>query len=130
MNRAKILAPSPDIRKIPVTEHNLWFLEKGIPLFEILDFFPPSAIGHPRYGKQNLPGKKGVLLTIETDQGWSFTTDIATDSKTFRNSSLTRGSGRWVKEAQLKPGDYIVLQRLGEYRYRLSHQKGGFWDGT
>ncbi|MFN3821670.1 MAG: hypothetical protein ACK4OO_04995 [bacterium] len=122
MPKPNFLSPSPNIRKLPVTERNLWFLERSIPLYDILDFFPPDALGPPNFGKKLASNRRGTPLTIETDLGWSFTTDIASDQKIFRNSSRQRGTGRWVKEAQLKPGDYIVIEKLSPYHYRLSKE--------
>lgn len=122
MAKLNVLSPAPHIRKLPVTERNLWFLERAIPLFDILDFFPPDTLGPPNLGKKLSTARRGTSLTIETDLGWSFTTDIASDQKIFRNSSRQRGTGRWVREAQLKPGDFIVIEKLSPYHYRLSKE--------
>ena len=112
------------LRTIPVTKRNLWFLERSIPLFGMLDFFPKDVIGPPAF-KQSAAGSRSTKsLTIETDQGWSFKTDIASDRQIFRNCARSRGSGKWVKQAGLKPGDHIVLERLDNYTYRLSRQSG------
>lgn len=108
-----------DIRTITVTEKNVWFLERSIPLFEFLDFFPEDSIGPPTFGKDKKWDRPVKKLTIDTDQGWSFKTDIPTDQKIFRNSARSRGSGKWVKQADLSPGDKIVIERLGEYEYKL-----------
>jgi len=114
----------PKFRRIPVTERNLWFLERQIPLFGLLDFFPAEVIGPPSTGRP-LPGSPPVRkLTIETDQGWTFTTDIVADQKTFRNSSRPRGTGKWVVQANLKPGDAILIERLDDYKYRISKERG------
>jgi hypothetical protein len=110
-------------RTIPVTERNLWFLERSIPLFGLLDFFPTDSIGAPVAGR-SFPGESQVKkLTMETDQGWSFTTDITSDSKIFRNSSRNRGTGKWVVQAELKAGDKIVIEKLEDYRYRLMRER-------
>jgi len=103
-------------RAIRVTERNLWFLERSLPLFGMIDFFPTDCVAKPSAVD---PVKK---LTIETDQGWSFSSDIAWDSKIFRNSSRNRGTGRWVTNAELKPGDQIIIEKISEYTYRLMKQ--------
>lgn len=109
-------------RKIVVTARNIWFLERSLPLFGLLDFFPSDAVGRPAFKCASGEGKSARKLTIETDRGWSFTTDITSDSKIFRNSSRSRGTGKWVLEAGLKPGDKIVIENLGDYHYRLSKE--------
>jgi len=107
----------PNRRAIVVTERNLWFLERSLPLFGMLDFFPPDCVVKPTL---TAPVRK---LTIETDQGWSFSSDIAGDSKIFRNSSRNRGTGKWVVNAELKPGDRIIIEKIGEYSYKLMKEK-------
>jgi hypothetical protein len=109
-------------RVIPVTERNIWFLERSIPLFGILSFFPGDSVGPPVGGGNPANGSRTRKLTIDTDQGWSFTTDIVSDAKIFRNSSRNRGSGKWVLEAGLQPGDRIVIEKLEEYRYLLKKE--------
>ncbi len=109
-------------REIPVTERNLWFLERSIPLFGLLDFFPHDSVGPPVGGQPSGFVSQVRRLVIETDQGWSFQTDITSDSRVFRSSSKSRGTGRWVLGANLKPGDKIVIERLGDYQYRLSKE--------
>lgn len=112
------------MRKIAVSARNIWFLERSIPLLGMLDFFPPDAVGPPAYGRggNRVPAK--CKLTIETDRGWSFSSDITADSKVLRNSSRNRGSGKWVVEAGLKAGDFIVIEKLDDYRYRLTKESG------
>jgi len=110
-------------REIEVTEKNIWFLEKSIPLFGILDFFPEDSIGPPAKAKDPNWDKPVNKLEIETDQGWSLVTDISTDQKVFRNRSSRSGTGRWVKAANLQAGDLIVIERLASHKYRLSKGK-------
>lgn len=82
----------------------------------MLDFFPSDVVvqAGPSTGSANRK------LTVETDQGWSFETQILAGSFILRNHSVSKGTGRWVKEASLEPGDKIVIERLSEYEYRLS----------
>jgi len=103
-----------DSRSILVTEKNLWFLERSIPLFGMLEFFPPDCIG-----SGTSTDRQARKLTIETDQGWSFSTEIAADSKTFRNSSRNRGTGKWVLKSALQAGDRIVIQKIDSHTYKL-----------
>ncbi|MCS7212334.1 MAG: hypothetical protein NZ844_11995 [Chloroherpetonaceae bacterium] len=102
------------MRRIPVrTQEELWFFEKQINLFDILEFFPFDAIGK----KDGTPGK---TLIIETDLGWSFETDIEHGKFCFRKKSKSMpGTGKWVVESGLKVGDIICLEKLGEYHYKL-----------
>ena len=111
-----------EYRVIPVTTRNLWFLERSLPLFGILDYFPSEVIGPPETNATSKIADSAVKLTVETDQGWSFQTDITADSKVFRNRSRNRGTGKWVIQAQLKPGDNIVIQKIDRYRFFLSKQ--------
>lgn len=102
-----------NIHHIPVkSDEDVWFLEKQINVFDFLDFFPRSSLA-----KEN---KKGELLHFETDLGWSFDTDIESKSFALRQKSKTRpGTGKWVRESDLKPGDKVNIEKLDDYRYRL-----------
>jgi hypothetical protein len=113
----------PECRSIDVTARNIWFLEKSIPLFGLLDFFPADSIGSPEFDRAQGVSSKARKLTIETDQEWSFTTDITSDSKVFRNKSRNRGTGKWVVGAQLQPGDRIIIEKLEDYRYLLKLER-------
>lgn len=95
------------------SDEEVWFFEKQINLFDILEFFPPDAIGT----KDGTPGK---MLRIKTDLGWSFETDIEYGKFCFRKKAKSMlGTGKWVLESGLKAGDYICLEKLGEYHYKL-----------
>lgn len=109
-----------EVKRIPVkSKEELWFLEKQINLFDILEFFPPDAIeseaGH------------GKPLLIETDRGWSFETDIEKGKFAFRKKSKSMpGTGKWVAESELRPGDLICIEKLGAYHYRLFKESPRF----
>lgn len=89
----------------------------------MLDFFPPDTIGAPEFDRcvdRVIPSRK---LTLETDTGWQLKTDITSDSKTFRNKSRNRGTGKWIAEVMPKPGDRIVLEKIEDYRYALKLER-------
>jgi len=102
------------------TPEDAWtFTQRNVPLWDILEFFPPDAIG-PR-GAADAPRPYAVKpLTIETDLGWSFETDIQYGSWVFRPRSPKQpGMMRWCRERALAPGDSIVFENLGERRFAL-----------
>lgn len=103
-----------EVRKIPVkSQDDIWFFEKQINLFDILDFFPLDAI-------QKKDGAAGKMLKIETDLGWSFETDIEYGKFCFHKKSKSmNGTGKWVVESGLKAGDFICIEKIGEYHYKL-----------
>lgn len=110
-------------REIEVTDKNIWFLKRSIPLFGMLDFFPEDSIGPPAKSKDKSFDKPVNKLRIETDQGWSIETDISSDQKVFRNRSQHNGTGKWVRETDLQAGDLIVIERIESHVYRLSKGK-------
>jgi hypothetical protein len=70
-------------------------------------------------------------LTIETDLGWSFESDIQFGSWMFRPRSPKQpGMMRWCRERGLESGDAIVFEKLGERAYRLSLEKGARSDAV
>ena len=95
------------------------FTQRNVPLWDILEFFPPDAIG-PR-GPADAPRPYEVKpITIETDLGWSFETDIQYGAWIFRpRSPKLMGMMRWCREHALEPGDTIVFEKLGERRFSL-----------
>ena len=102
------------------TPEDAWtFTERNVPLWDILEFFPPDAIG-PR-GPADPPRPYEVKpVTIETDLGWAFETDIQYGSWVFRpRSRKLVGMARWCREHALAPGDAIVFDKLGERRFAL-----------
>ncbi len=103
-----------DTRKLAVkSQDDVWFFEKQINLFDILDFFPPDAI-------EAKDGTHGKELLIETDLGWSFKTDIERGKFCFRKKAKSApGTGKWVVESGLAAGDSICIEKLSEYHYRL-----------
>ena len=73
------------VRRIEIrTPADLWtFTERNVPLWDLLDFFPPDSVG-PR-GPSDAPRPYPVRpITIETDLGFAFETDIQFGSWIFR----------------------------------------------
>ena len=119
--------PPPATARIPVRgPEDVWtFTRRNVPLWDILEFFPRDAIG-PRGPKDPPPPYEVKPITIETDLGWSFETDIQYGAWVFRPRSPKQpGMMRWCGERSLEPGDAIVFERLDERRFALRLQKGG-----
>jgi hypothetical protein len=115
-----------EIRKLPVRKEDLWtFTQRNVPLWDILEFFPSDAIG-PR-GPGDAPRPYEVKpVTIETDLGFSFETDIQYGTWVFRPRSPKQpGMMRWCRERGLAAGDVLVFEKLGERSYRLRLESGG-----
>ena len=109
-----------EVREIPVTEENVWFLHKQISVFDILDFFPEHSIGASSERDNGSLPYEVQYLTIDTDAGFSFTTDIPRDKMIFRQSAKTRnGTGKWAKERDLQVGDVVCIERIDTYHYSL-----------
>ena len=110
-----------EIARIPVrTTEDVWtFTQRNVPLWDVLEFFPPDAIG-PR-GPADPPRPYEVKpIVLDTDLGWSFETDIQYGTWVFRPRSPRReGMMRWCRERELAPGDTIVFERRGERRFAL-----------
>ena len=116
-----------ETRRIPVkSPEDLWtFTERNLPLWDVLDFFPSDAIG-PRGPKDEARPYEVKPVTIETDLGFSFESDIQYGSWIFRPRSPKQpGMMKWCKERGIEVGDTIAFEKTGERRYRLSLEKGG-----
>ena len=111
--------------RIPVrTSEDVWtFTERNVPLWDILEFFPPDSIG-PR-GPKDPPRPYEVKpITIETDLGFSFESDIQYGAWILRPRSPKQpGMMRWCKERGLEAGDTIVFESLGERRFAVRLEK-------
>jgi len=120
-------APVTDVRKIPIRgPEAVWTLtQRNLSLWDVLDFFPPDAVG-PR-GPSDAPRPYEVRpITIETDLGFSFETDIQYGTWMFRPRSPKQpGMMRWCRERGIEPGDAIVFEKTGERTFRLRLEKGG-----
>jgi hypothetical protein len=115
-----------DLARIPVrSAEDVWsFTQRNVPLWDILEFFPPDVIG-PR-GPSDAPRPYEVKpVTIETDLGWSFESDIQFGTWVFRpRSPKQNGLMRWCRERGLEPGDALVFERAAERRFTLRLEKG------
>ena len=113
--------------RIPVrTPEDVWtFTQRNVPLWDVLEFFPADCIG-PR-GPADAPRPYEVRpITLETDLGWAFETDIQYGSWIFRPRSPAKpGMMKWCRERGLEPGDTIVFEAAGERAFRLSLEKAG-----
>jgi hypothetical protein len=116
-----------ETRRIPVrSEADVWtFTQRGVSLWDVLDFFPPDAVGSR--GPADAPRPYEVRpITVETDRGFAFETDIQYGTWKFRpRSPREPGMMRWCREAGLEAGDAIAIERLEERRYRLRLEKKG-----
>jgi hypothetical protein len=113
-----------EIRKIPVREPDVWtFTERNVPLWDILEFFPKDAVG-PRGPKDPPPAYEVKFITIETDLGWSFETDIQYGTWIFRPRSPAKpGMMKWCRERGIEAGDELVFEKLEDRRYALRLEK-------
>ena len=111
--------------RIPVRgPEDVWtFTQRNVPLWDVLEFFPPDAIG-PR-GPADAPRPYEVRpVTIETDLGWSFATDIQYGTWVFRPRSPKQpGMMRWCRERGLEPGDTLVFSRGHDRTFTLRLDK-------
>lgn len=113
--------------RIPVrSPEDVWtFTQRNVPLWDVLEFFPADCVG-PR-GPADAPRPYDVQpVTIETDLGWSFETDIQYGSWIFRPRSPAKsGMMKWCRERGLEPGDTLVFEAGGERTFHLRLEKPG-----
>ena len=123
-SRADSVAVVTSVR-IPIrSKEELWtFTQRNLPLWDVLDFFPNDAIG--ARGPGDAPRPYLVKpITIETDLGFSFETDIQYGSWVFRpKSPRLPGMMKWCRERGLEIGDTIVFEKLEPRRYALRLEK-------
>ncbi|MCK6602740.1 MAG: hypothetical protein L6Q77_13070 [Bacteroidetes bacterium] len=100
-------------------EQHLWFLEKGIPVFDILEWFSPQSISD-KAGNSIKPGLPLHPVTFMTDLGWSFSAAIENGKFLISERSQSRpGTYQFLKAAGVKPGDQIQIEKLDEFTFRL-----------
>lgn len=116
----------PAVARIPIrSKEDLWtFTERNVSLWDVLDFFPPDSVG--ARGPSDAPRPYEVKpITIDTDLGWSFETDIQFGTWMFRpRSPKLPGMMKWCRERGLEVGDAIVFERTGARRFALRLEKG------
>jgi hypothetical protein len=104
---------SRDHAEIPVTKDNLWFLERYLNLFDVLDLFPMDAISPSET-------ERGNPIVLRTDLGFDIVSDIDRTKMQLRNRSKVHGWTRWTKEKAIVPGDRIIIRRINEREYSLT----------
>ena len=116
-----------EVRRIPVrSKEDVWtFTERNVSLWDILEFFPPDSVGPRGLGDPPRPYEVKPV-TIETDLGFSFETDIQYGTWMFRPRSPRQpGMMRWCRERGIEPGDALAFEKVGERTYRLRLEKKG-----
>jgi hypothetical protein len=103
--------------RIPVTEQNLWFMERQLNLFDHLELFPMDAVSPIEVGSRGIP------VIIKTDLGFEIESDIDRKKMALRNRSQFNGWMRWTTEKQLQAGDEIVITKIGEREYELKLER-------
>ena len=88
-----------------------------------LDFFPSDSVGHSR--KQTTRGQQ-INLEVQGLSGL-VETDIPSDKATGKPRNFFRGRGwcrKFFEANQVKPGDKLSLERIGQRSYRLTVLNG------
>ena len=113
-----------ETRRIPVRREDVWtFTQRNVPLWDILELFPKDAIG-PRGPKDEPRPYEVKPITIDTDFGFSFETDIQYGTWMFRPKSPKQpGMMKWCRERGLEVGDAIVIEKVEERRYSVRLEK-------
>lgn len=97
--------------EIEVTGENLWFLERYLNVFDFLEMFPPDALSSV--------SSRGIPITLRTDLGFDFETEIDHEKMQIRNRSKHKGWMKWTSGHGLNLGDRIVIERSGERVFSL-----------
>ena len=110
-------AQGDSVRILMETQEDVWFWERRFNVFDFLELFPFEAITEP-VPDTHVPAPAVSQLTIETDAGFSFDTDIIRGGFYWRNQ--TQGTRKWMVESAVKPGDAIEITRTGTTTFRLN----------
>ncbi|NUQ81973.1 MAG: hypothetical protein HUU10_10215 [Bacteroidetes bacterium] len=95
-------------------DQHLWLLEKNIPVFDILEWFPAGTVDDAKSGT-------GEPVLFETSLGWSFRSVIEKSGFFISERSSSRpGTTRFIRESGLKPGQTLVIQKTGPQTFLLS----------
>lgn len=97
---------------IPVTEENLWFMERYLNVFDFLELFPRDAVS-------KADGSPGIPIKLRTDLGFTIETDIDRSKMQLRNRSKLHGWTRFTTEHNLSVGDTIRIEKLGDREFTL-----------
>jgi hypothetical protein len=103
-----------NIAIIEINEPNL--RNDHIYLSGVMGLFPESAIGG---SSKAAMAPDQLELHVGFDE--PVITDIARDKKMFRKRAWVR---EFFKRHNLKTGDKLVIERLGEFRYHIYPQRG------
>lgn len=114
---AKILRDESSVRIVIESQDDIWFWERRFNVFDFLELFPPSSITEP-VPDGHVPPPAAAMITIDTDAGFSFQTDIIRGGFYLRNQ--TQGTRKWMTMANVKPGDSIVISRVSDTQFRLT----------
>lgn len=102
-----------NIAIVEINEANL--RNNHIYLSKVMDLFPASAVGGSSKAEM-----ASHLLELNIGFDDPVETDIANDKKMFRKRSWV---GEFFKRHDLKAGDKVVIEKLGEYRYHIYPQR-------
>jgi len=105
--------PPKSQHDIPVTEENLWFLERYLNVFDFLELFPLESVS-------KADGSPGARVKLQTDLGFIIESDIDRAKMQLRNRSKLHGWTRFTSEHSLRVGDTIRITRTGEYTLDLT----------
>jgi len=105
------------VRILLETQEDIWFWERRFNVFDFLELFPREAITES-VPDTHVPPPAQLQITLETDAGFTFQSDIVHGGFYLRNQ--TQGTRKWMAAAHLKPGDTIEIARVYSSTFRLS----------
>lgn len=101
------------------SDEDVWFWERRFNVFDFLELFPMEAVS-PAADPDTPPPQAAVQLTVVTDAGFSFETDIVRGGFYWRNQS--HGTRKWMTKRGVRAGDTIVIERLADSEYMLRRE--------
>ena len=101
------------------TDEDVWFWERRFNVFDFLDVFPSESIAPAAEGDAPSP-RAPVQLTVNTDAGFAFETDIVRGGFYLRSQS--HGTRKWMSARNIRAGDTIVIERTGGTTFSLSKE--------
>ena len=121
MTVVKISFDATTARILLETQEDIWFWERRFNVFDFLELFPAESITES-VPESHVPSPANTQLTIETDAGFSFRTDIIRGGFYLRNQ--TQGTRKWMAAVKPKPGDAIEIVRLRPDQFKLTKIAG------